>query len=44
MSSCRQVRTVPYEVRKCAKLCLISVWMTCMGEISKVKYAPGMLK
>jgi hypothetical protein len=34
---------VIYEVRKCAKLCLVSVCMTCIGEISKVKYAPGWL-
>lgn len=35
------VRNITHDVKKCAKLCLISVCWTCMGEISKLKYAPG---
>lgn len=35
------VRNLTHDVKKCAKLCLISVCWTCMGEISKLKYAPG---
>lgn len=37
----RKHTTNAYEVRKCAKDCRVSTWTTLIGEISKLKKAPG---